>query len=420
MAGNATININAVDNTRAAFLDVQRNISATKTQAGTMGRAFSGGFGTIALSIAGPIAAFQALRRLITSVISDVESIPGVSPEVVQSITSMKSSFQDMGNSVKLAAANTIDFFIRLPENVKLTILALATTKEQADLAKQALDNMREANNRAAEMGSPEYKEQVKQLQLLTIAEMAARSRIGETKTQALEFEKKLQGELIASQRIHERESIEFHKLRLELAQSYNRADKLRLEIEKDIGKEVKLADPIAEQMTAFEQSVFNTFDRVGDRASQLFADMVLTGKASFGQLADIVARSMLEVVARMAIINPLLNMMFGGFSGFQALPTFFGGPRAGGGQVSTGKSYLVGERGPEMFSPSSAGHITQNSKLGGGSSQTYYIDARGADQTGLARLEGMIRETRASIRPIALASVMDTRARGGAMGRAA
>jgi hypothetical protein len=420
MAGNATININAVDNTRAAFLDVQRNISATKTQAGTMGRAFSGGFGTIALSIAGPIAAFQALRRLITSVISDVESIPGVSPEVVQSITSMKSSFQDMGNSVKLAAANTIDFFIRLPENVKLTILALATTKEQADLAKQALDNMREANNRAAEMGSPEYKEQVKQLQLLTIAEMAARSRIGETKTQALEFEKKLQGELIASQRIHERESIEFHKLRLELAQSYNRADKLRLEIEKDIGKEVKLADPIAEQMTAFEQSVFNTFDRVGDRASQLFADMVLTGKASFGQLADIVARSMLEVVARMAIINPLLNMMFGGFSGFQALPTFFGGPRAGGGQVSTGKSYLVGERGPEIFSPSSAGHITQNSKLGGGSSQTYYIDARGADQTGLARLEGMIRETRASIRPIALASVMDTRARGGAMGRAA
>jgi hypothetical protein len=420
MAGNATININAVDNTRAAFLDVQRNISATKTQAGTMGRAFSGGFGTIALSIAGPIAAFQALRRLITSVISDVESIPGVSPEVVQSITSMKNSFQDMSNSVKLAAANTIDFFIRLPENVKLTILALATTKEQADLAKQALDNMREANNRAAEMGSPEYKEQVKQLQLLTIAEMAARSRIGETKTQALEFEKKLQGELIASQRIHERESIEFHKLRLELAQSYNRADKLRLEIEKDIGKEVKLADPIAEQMTAFEQSVFNTFDRVGDRASQLFADMVLTGKASFGQLADIVARSMLEVVARMAIINPLLNMMFGGFSGFQALPTFFGGPRAGGGQVSTGKSYLVGERGPEIFSPSSAGHITQNSKLGGGSSQTYYIDARGADQTGLARLEGMIRETRASIRPIALASVMDTRARGGAMGRAA
>jgi hypothetical protein len=72
------------------------------------------------------------------------------------------------------------------------------------------------------------------------------------------------------------------------------------------------------------------------------------------------------------------------------------------------------------MFSPSSAGHITQNSKLGSGSGQTYYIDARGADQTGLARLESMIRETRASIRPVALSAVMDARARGGSMGRAA
>ena len=419
MAGNATININAVDNTRAAFLDVQRNISATKTQAGTMGRAFSGGFGTIALSIAGPIAAFQALRRLITSVISDVESIPGVSPEAVQSITSMKNSFQDMSNSVKLAAANTIDFFIRLPENVKLTILALATTKEQADLAKEALDNMREANNRAAKEGSQEYKDELHQLIQRINAEREAVARIGETKTEALQRERQLQRDLFDQQKVHRRGSVEFLKLELERVQAKARELKLAQELSKEAGKGAASVDPLKKEMTAFEQSMFNTFDQVGDRASQLFADMVLTGKASFGQLASIVARSMLEIVARMAVINPLLNMVFG-LTGPAAFATFFGGPRASGGQVSTGKSYLVGERGPEMFSPSSAGHITQNSKLGGGSSQTYYIDARGADQTGLARLEGMIRETRASIRPIALASVMDTRARGGAMGRAA
>jgi hypothetical protein len=411
---NATININAVDNTRAAFLSVQRNISTTNSQAGTMARAFSGGLGRMALSVGGPIAAFQALRTLITSVISDIENIPGVSPEAVQSITSMKNSFEEMGNSIKRITAETIDFFIRLPENVKLAIFALATTKEQADLARQALDNMREANNRAAEMGSPEYKERVRQLQLLIAAEMSVMSRIGETKTQALQFEERLQGEIFARQRLHDRESLEFYKLRLELVQSFIRAEKLRLDIEKDTPKGAPTVDPLKKEMTAFEQSVFNTFDRVGDRASQLFADMVINGKASFGQLADIVARSMLEVVARMAIINPLLNMMFGGFSGFQMLPTFFGGARAGGGQVSTGKSYLVGERGPEMFSPSSAGHITQNSKLGGGGGggATYYIDARGADQTGLARLENMIRQTQASIRPIALSSVMDARMR--------
>jgi len=41
-------------------------------------------------------------------------------------------------------------------------------------------------------------------------------------------------------------------------------------------------------------------------------------------------------------------------------------GRRAGGGPVMGGSSYLVGEMGPELFTPSSGGQITQNSQLGG------------------------------------------------------
>ena len=94
----------------------------------------------------------------------------------------------------------------------------------------------------------------------------------------------------------------------------------------------------------------------------------------------------------------------------------------ADGGLPPTGRASIVGERGPELFIPGTTGRIVPNHELGvsGGGGATYYIDARGADQTGLARLEGLIRETRASIRPIALASVIDARARGGAMARAA
>jgi phage-related protein len=43
-----------------------------------------------------------------------------------------------------------------------------------------------------------------------------------------------------------------------------------------------------------------------------------------------------------------------------------YGGARANGGHVDLGKSYLVGERGPELFTPSSAGNITPNNELGG------------------------------------------------------
>ena len=48
-----------------------------------------------------------------------------------------------------------------------------------------------------------------------------------------------------------------------------------------------------------------------------------------------------------------------------------FGGARAAGGPVSMGKTYLVGERGPELFSPGSNGTIIPNKALGGKSSGT-------------------------------------------------
>ena len=44
-----------------------------------------------------------------------------------------------------------------------------------------------------------------------------------------------------------------------------------------------------------------------------------------------------------------------------------FGGGRAAGGPVNAGTTYLVGERGPELFTPSGSGSIIPNHKLSGG-----------------------------------------------------
>lgn len=43
-----------------------------------------------------------------------------------------------------------------------------------------------------------------------------------------------------------------------------------------------------------------------------------------------------------------------------------FGGGRATGGSVMSGTTYMVGERGPELFTPSTSGSITPNNALGG------------------------------------------------------
>lgn len=52
--------------------------------------------------------------------------------------------------------------------------------------------------------------------------------------------------------------------------------------------------------------------------------------------------------------------------SSIQAVNLEFGGGRESGGPVGTGKSYLVGEAGPEMFVPGAAGKIIPNDAMGG------------------------------------------------------
>lgn len=56
-----------------------------------------------------------------------------------------------------------------------------------------------------------------------------------------------------------------------------------------------------------------------------------------------------------------------------------FGGHHAGGGSVDPGHAYIVGEKGPELFSPGSHGTITPNHQLGG-TNHFYTIDVRGTD----------------------------------------
>jgi len=56
---------------------------------------------------------------------------------------------------------------------------------------------------------------------------------------------------------------------------------------------------------------------------------------------------------------------------------------KALGGPVSRNQSYLVGERGPEMFVPGAQGNIVPNNAMGGGASVTVNVDASGSSVEG-------------------------------------
>jgi hypothetical protein len=69
-----------------------------------------------------------------------------------------------------------------------------------------------------------------------------------------------------------------------------------------------------------------------------------------------------------------------------------FRGARALGGPVAPGGSYLVGERGPELFTPSSSGNITPNNAMGG---NTITVNVNGGDPNSIVRaLQQYVRQS--------------------------
>lgn len=89
--------------------------------------------------------------------------------------------------------------------------------------------------------------------------------------------------------------------------------------------------------------------------SADAITDFAMTGKFDFKELADSIIRDLLRIQVQKALA---------GFIG-SITTTATGVPaRAEGGPVSAGSTYMVGERGVEMFTPRQSGYIVPNDKL--------------------------------------------------------
>lgn len=122
--------------------------------------------------------------------------------------------------------------------------------------------------------------------------------------------------------------------------------------------------------------------ERAGSLIESTLTRAIRTGKIGFDDLKR-VALSVLADIAS-ASIRGGLNSIFGGSggsggggqggkgellsAGVQLLSSLFKGSpgRATGGPVSPGRPFVVGERGPELFVPTSSGSIVANGSGGG------------------------------------------------------
>jgi len=115
---------------------------------------------------------------------------------------------------------------------------------------------------------------------------------------------------------------------------------------------------------------------------SDFFFDPFSDGlKGMLRGFIDVVRRMVAEIMAQ-AVLRAFLNSAMPG-AGF--LSALMGRER--GGPVMSGKPYMVGERGPEMFVPHGAGRVVPNNQLGGGSTMvTVNINAEDPGAEGRIR----------------------------------
>lgn len=175
-----------------------------------------------------------------------------------------------------------------------------------------------------------------------------------------------------------------------------------QVQLEKDATSEIKAAqqdgwlgagkaladyvDTANNRYSQIEQSVTDTFKSMED----VIVQFATTGKVSFSSFVNSVIADLIRMQVRSAAagllssagggIASLIGKLTGGVStgaavsianttgGDDVLGSFLSargfGQRATGGPVGYGQSYLVGENGPELFTPSTGGAITNNAAL--------------------------------------------------------
>ncbi len=116
-----------------------------------------------------------------------------------------------------------------------------------------------------------------------------------------------------------------------------------------------------ANDLAAVGEKIANVF---ADQATNALIEFAETGKLDFAEFARSILSDLTRIIARLLVVQALSAIFGGGGAppGLQPGDPFpFDGGRATGGPVSANRSYLVGEEGPELFTPKGSGTITPN-----------------------------------------------------------
>ena len=192
--------------------------------------------------------------------------------------------------------------------------------------------------------------------------------------------------------------------------------------IEASLSEQVRLLPDFTDKTETASEAIAE-LDQViieaGQNLSRDFANALLEGKNVLSSFSDFSKSIVSEIIAtfiRLQVVEPILKGIFPGLgTGTETI-----GAGAGGGRATHGRPMLVGERGPELFIPHSAGSIMNNADTksamgGGGISVVQNISfSTGVVPTVKAEITKMLPQ----IADVSKAAVLEANMRGGSFRR--
>jgi len=162
-------------------------------------------------------------------------------------------------------------------------------------------------------------------------------------------------------------------------------------------------AADIGQMRSSFDSILVDGFSKGGDVLERGLLGAIRRGSLGFEDLRRTSLR-VIDDIAAQAVRGGLASIGIGGAGGGgigggilglgSLIGSIFGLPgRATGGPVAPGRPYLVGERGPELFVPTSAGQVDANG--GGGGARSVNVSIRVVAPEGSSSPESLRRSSR-------------------------
>jgi phage-related minor tail protein len=140
---------------------------------------------------------------------------------------------------------------------------------------------------------------------------------------------------------------------------------------------------PVASTSATIERAVNSSFNAVADT----IARAAVSGKTSMSDMVDAILADFDRVAIKDFIAKPVEGLV----SDLASSLFDVAGGRAVGGPVMPGATYLVGEQGPELFTPSENGSITANANLAAPQRASIVLNVNARDAQSFLKSESQI-----------------------------